>query len=240
MPDSSAENSPIEKPVKPVAPASVTVDSKPLVEKPLKTPAPAAVAVDPKPAAAVSKQLSPLTVALGVVTILLVIVGLILWAQIGTLKQTIVENQNHADQRAVAVAQLKTEWDTTVVDLAARQKEVDEAKAKNVLLNGTLDKTKLTLADVQSQLDRTRAISNGFQSQMEDARVTSIRYQGEAENAKAQATVMETQLNAARADAARLKSQLDKARANAASLQERLTKAESEIAVLQKARAPKK
>jgi hypothetical protein len=227
----------------PVVPASAKV--APPVSTPAKRDAPTspskadtgdAVVGSAAVPVAVRPKVSPLVIALGATSAILLIVAVILGNKISALNTAAIQSQNHASQQEGETSLMVTQLADAKAGAIKLQQQVDDANAGAAQLKSQVDDAKLRSTEIEAQLEKTRAASNGFQSQMEEAKVASIRYQGEMELAKTQATLMKAQLVKATADTARVQSQLDESRTRSDTLQAKLATAEKEIAELKKPR----
>lgn len=179
---------------------------------------------------------SPLVIALGATSAIMLIVAIVLGNRLHTLNIATVERQNHASQQEAATTLMLAQLTDAKTGAIKLQQQVDEANTGFIQLKSQVDEAKARDLESQSQLDKARAASNGFQSQMEEAKVASIRHEGEMELAKTQSTVMKAQLAEATTDTKRVQSQLSESLARSDSLQAKLATAEREIAELKKSR----
>lgn len=171
-----------------------------------------------------------LSIALGVLSFILLVALFLLWARVGSRDETIAQIKNRSDQLQADTLQLRSQVDEDKVSAIALQKRADDAETVSVQDKADLDKANASVLELQRTLDKTRLIANDFQSQMEDAKVASIKHQGEVDTAQARAAVMQIQLNKAAADASQLQAQL-------ADTQGKLDTSEALVAQLEKAKA---
>src|SRR5471032_719625 len=107
--------------------------------------------------ASILPKMSPLTIVLGGLTVILFIAAVVLWNKVGARDETIVQNQNRFDQAQTASSGLQDQLTKAQAAVATLQKQSDEGSAG--------------MAALQTQLDALKLKSAAFQTQMEEAKV---------------------------------------------------------------------
>jgi chromosome segregation ATPase len=171
-----------------------------------------------------------LAIALGALSVLLLVIIFALWSRVGSRDDTISQIKNRSDQLQVDTIQLQSQVAEDKVARGVLQKHMDDAQAASISDKADSDKANAASVELQRTLDKTRIIATDFQSQMENAKVASIKHQGEVDIAQAQTAVMQIQLNKATADTGQLQAQL-------ADLRGRFEASEAMVAQLEKAKA---
>ena len=191
----------------------LSMDFMPDATLPAQTEAPPATRKTLKPDIPVDTLPAPrpfpiLSVALGVLCVLLLAGFCFRSVQLSTSTDAGIQAQNRLDQLQATASELQARLDADKVEMAKAHKQADDSAAQSAADKADTDAAKAATAAIQTELDKVRIISNGYQTQMEEAKVASLKHQGEVEVAKAEKQVAQDLAAKARADLAASQAQV--------------------------------
>jgi hypothetical protein len=185
------------------------------------------------------RKASPWTLVFAATSVALVGVAVLLWMLAGKRGQEIETTRNRTEQIEAGAAARQSELDEAKAVSTRMQRRLDENRTAANVQAAALDKAKAEAADLHDQLAALRLKSGAFQAQAEQANVASLKRQGEVEVAQAATTVARAESIKARADLSQMEARFNEARAQADTLQASLAKAETELSELKKVAARK-
>jgi len=130
---------------------------------------------DPAAAPPAPPRSPVLAIALGALSVLLLVIIFALWSRVGSRDDTISQIKNRSDQLQVDTIQLQSQVAEDKVARGVLQKHMDDAQAASISDKADSDKANAASVELQRTLDKTRIIATDFQSQMENAKVASIK-----------------------------------------------------------------